>query len=100
MDRLQLQTMLENLLGSRHVYFQPPENVKMAYPCIVYERSFVDTRFANDNPYSHLLNYKLTVIDKNPDSILPGKVAMLPTCKFERRFTADNLNHDVYNIYY
>jgi hypothetical protein len=100
MDRLQLQTMLENLLGSRHVYFQPPENVKMAYPCIKYAKGFCDTRFANDNPYSHLQHYELTVIDKNPDSLIPGKVAALPTCKFDRRFTADNLNHVVYNIYY
>ena len=34
--RLELQNKLEELLGSRHVYFQPPESVKMEYPAIKY----------------------------------------------------------------
>ena len=30
-SRLKLQTMLEEILGSRNVYFNPPESVKMKY---------------------------------------------------------------------
>jgi len=30
--RLELQNLLENILGSRNVYFQPPENLKLNYP--------------------------------------------------------------------
>lgn len=86
--------------SKRHVYFQPPENFKMVYPCIVYERSGIDARFANDAPYSHMKSYTITVIDKNPDTLIPDKVAMLPMCRFDRHFVSDNLNHDVFKIYY
>lgn len=47
-----------------------------------------------------MVRYELTVIDKNPDSDILDRVASLPMCAFERHYTADNLNHDVYNIYY
>ena len=98
--RLELQTILENILGSDHVYFQPPKNVEMDYPCIKYSLAFLKTEFANDNPYNHRVQYIVTVIDKDPDSIIPLKLAMLPTCMFDRHYVADNLNHDVFNIYY
>ena len=99
-SRLQLQTLLEATVGSSNVYFQPPEGLKMNYPCIVYARADGDTGFADDVPYIHTVRYNITVIDKNPDSIIPGKVALLPTSRALRHFTKDNLNHDVYQIYY
>jgi hypothetical protein len=98
--RIQLQTLLESILGSDKVYFQPPETVKLTYPCIIYSRSFVDTEFANDKPYKLKNRYTIIVVDKNPDSNIPEKIALLPSCRFERHYTKDNLNHDIYNIYY
>lgn len=100
-NRVQLQGILEELIGSRNVYFQPPENVKLQYPCIVYSRGTIGTtQYANDKPYQNHVRYELTVIDKNPDSNILDKVASLPMCRFERHYTADNLNHDAYNLYY
>ena len=98
--RLQLQTLLETLIGSRNVYFQPPETFKMGYPCIVYSRNNSVVHFADNNPYKNQLRYQLILIDKNPDSSLVDKIASLPLCKFQRHYTKDNLNHDVYNIFY
>lgn len=99
-SRTELQTILETVLGSGNVYFQPPESLKMNYPCIVYSRDDIKTRFANDKPYQHLTRYSVMVIDKNPDSTIPDKVKMLPTCTFERHYTKDNLNHDIFILYY
>jgi hypothetical protein len=82
------------------VYFQPPTNVKLEYPCIVYKRGFADTHFADDNPYSHTKRYMITVIDPDPDSVIPDKVAALPMSLFNRFYTADDLNHDVFNVYF
>lgn len=97
--REQLQTLLEGITDN--VYFQPPESKKIEYPCIVYSRGTIGkTLFADNKPYHHQVRYTLTIIDKNPDSELPGKVAELPMCSFERHYTKDNLNHDIYNIYY
>lgn len=98
MDRAQLQILLKTL--TPNVYFQPPENVKIEYPCIVYERDFADTKFADNRPYLHTKRYAVTVIDTNPDSTIPDQVAELPMCVFNRFFTAGNLNHDVFSLYF
>ena len=100
-NRLQLQTLLESLIGSRNVYFQPPESLKLKYPCIIYtRRSDEKTLYANNTPYQHYDVYNLTVVDKNPDSDLFDKVAYLPMCSCTRRYIANNLNHGVFRIYY
>jgi hypothetical protein len=98
--RLDLQGVLEDLLGSEHVYFQPPPNVTMVYPAIVYNRDYQVTQFADNRPYARKLRYQVTVIDRDPDSLVPDKVAELPLATFVRHFTADSLNHDIYDVYY
>jgi hypothetical protein len=99
-SRVQLQALLEELIGSENVYFQPPESEELIYPCIIFNRSLGKTTFANDKPYNHSIGYSIKVIDANPDSEIPGKIAMLPMCTFDRHYTVNNLNHDVYNLYY
>lgn len=99
-QRLQLQNLLSNLLGLPNVYFQPPANVQMEYPCIVYKRDFARTQFAGNAPYRRTKRYQVTVIDRNPDSDIPDKVAMLPMCTFDRHYATNNLNHDVFTIYF
>lgn len=98
--RLELQELLEELLESRNVYFQPPEGKKIQYPCIVYRRDRVNTAFANDLPYRREKRYQVTVIDRDPDSPIPDRIGALPKCSFDRFFTADNLNHDVFRIFF
>lgn len=99
-QRQQLQDLLEVILGSESVYFQPPANVQMKYPCIVYMRGIAVAQFAGNNPYRYTKRYQVTVIDRNPDSLIPDKVAALPMCAHNMFFKADNLNHDVFNLYF
>lgn len=96
--RVELQAILEML--APNVYFQPPPSVNMLYPCIVYERNMVSIRHADNKAYDSLKRYQITVIDRNPDSDIPDKVAALPTSSFDRHFTSDDLNHDVYSIFF
>ena len=98
--RLDLHELLVGVLGSRNVYFQPPSTEKMRYPCIVYQRSRLDVKSANDSAYSMTTGYMATLIDPNPDSTIFEKLARLPMCRFDRHFTADSLNHDVFTLYY
>lgn len=98
--RLELHAILMGILGSDSVYFQPPETIKMEYPCIVYERSGLDTRFADDSPYARKMQYEVTVIDRDPDSVIPLMVSDLPFSRFDRVFTNDNLYHSVFNLYF
>jgi hypothetical protein len=99
-SRLELQDVLEDVLGSPNVYYQAPASVQMVYPCIRYSRYVGDTKFAADKPYLHSIQYEVMVIGKDPDSPTLATLAMLPTCVFVRHYTADNLNHDVYNLYF
>lgn len=99
--RVALQAILEEAVGPNgKVYFQPPPNVQMVYPCIVYSRDAAFTRFAGNKLYRYVKRYQVTVIDRNPDSEIPDKVMALPLASFERYFAADNLNHDVFTIYF
>ena len=70
----------------------------MSYPCIVYRRSKIDIQYANNNPYRIAKKYEITVIDKDPDSMIPDKIAMLPRCRHDRNFVSDNLHHDVFTL--
>lgn len=100
MGRLQLQSLLEEILGTDKVYFQPPTNVELSYPCIVYKRDFQSVQFGDNAPYRRTKRYQVTVIDRSPDSTIPDKVAALPMCLFNRFYTADGLNHDVFNLFF
>ena len=86
--------------GDRHVYFQPPESIKMKYPAIRYSLSNIGNRFANDSVYNQSNSYELIVIDKNPDSEIVDKISKLVFCSFNRSYISDNLNHFVFTIYY
>lgn len=99
-SRIELHNILKAIMESNNVYFQPPPSFVMKYPCIRYERSNINTEFANNYPYKLRNRYTITVIDADPDSLTPEKVAKLPECIFDRHFKADNLNHDVFNIYF
>ena len=114
--RFDLQHLLESVLvdifsqsmeeevahaeAHKRVYFQPPETVKMSYPCIVYTLDSINTRYANNLPYKHKKSYTVTIIDRDPDSIIPDKIGELPASSFSRRFTNDNLNHFVYRLWF
>ncbi len=104
--RIELHNILCGILGcpergtACRVYFQPPVNVEMKYDCIVYERSHINTTFADNRPYAFQDRYQITLIYRNPDSVLPKKIAALPMCVHDRHFTADNLHHDVFTLCY
>lgn len=98
--RQELQTKLEEILGVRHVYFQPPESTKMEYPAIRYATKDIRSTYANDAVYSFSNSYELIVISRLPNDDLIKKLLQLPYCTYERGYKSDNLYHDVLNLYY
>lgn len=99
-NRIELQRKLACALGSSYVYFQPPETIKMNYPCIVYRLARDYVNYADDIRYKEKNRYEVTVIDKNPDSTIPDNIKKFRYCAFDRTYTADNLNHFVFTLYY
>lgn len=93
---------LQNLLLTfvDNVYFQPPANTKLKYPCIIYKRDDIVIHHADNNPYKNKKRYQITIIDTDPDSTIHEKVAALPSCTYDRNFATENLNHDVLNLFF
>ena len=98
--RLELQEIFEELLGSKNVYYQPPESMNMSYTAIKYSRSDMNTRYADDTTYSKMTKYEVIVIAKNPDDPVIEKILDLPYCSYDRHYVSDNLHHDVLTLYH
>lgn len=98
-SRLQLDSKLRELCD--HVYFQPPETIKMVYPCIVYKKSRGDHIYANNSVYRFYTEYELTAISRDPDTtIIEELLGSFSMIQFNRRFVVDNLYHDVFILYF
>lgn len=72
----------------------------MVYPAIVYNLNDVYDHKADDLGYLATRGYSVVLIDKNPDSEFVDELMKLPLCTYDRHYFADNLNHDVFTIYY
>lgn len=101
MDQEQIQSLLKELVGDGWaVYFQPPGQEKMTYPCVRYQRDDMNTQFADNVPYRLRTRYSVTLMSRSPNTDVLKKLAQLPMSTYERFFVADNINHDVFNIYF
>ena len=98
--RLELQTKLEELLGTRNVYYNPPNNVNMHYDAIRYDLSNIDTKYADDKKYKNMNCYDLIVIAQRSDPEVVNKILELPYTSLSKPYVADNLYHYPITIYY
>lgn len=99
-SRLSLHTELVNLINNNNVYYQPPESLKINYPAIIYKRSGINNRFADNDVYGQSNEYEIIVVDPDPDSEIVEKMSKFKTARYIRHYTANNLNYDVFNIHY
>ena len=100
-DRLELQSELVDLLGSKNVYFQPSTNIKLSYPCIVYELKKFDDRFANDSRYHINKVYQITHVYQRYQNNLQDKLRdSFDFIEFNSSSKIDGLYQDVYTLYY
>lgn len=98
--REQLQAVLEAAQGSENVYFEPPETVRMQYPCIVYSRENPHKTYADNQGYIYEQRYSLTLISRDADNPVVDTIGRMPKASWLRGFKADGLNHDVLELYY
>lgn len=99
-NRLKLHEELVSILGTRNVYYQPPETITINYPAIIYSRIDINNKFANNTVYKQKNKYRIIVIDVNPESIIVEKMSLFKTIKFERPYISNNLNHNSFLLYY
>lgn len=102
--RIELQELLEQILVKMglepNVYYQPPPSVSMSYPAIRYSLNTIYEKKADNIKYKRNRNYTITVIDRNPDSIIFEKILDLPYSTFLNSYAAQNLNHWVCDLYF
>ena len=100
-SRLQLQNELEELLGSTNVYYQPPSNSSIKYPCIIFELSNTNVRPADNKKYIKTNRYHVKHIYKSlsnelKDSILDHFMLI----SHDNRMKVDGLYNDDFTLYY
>ena len=102
MDRRQeLQNLLMSILGSSNVYFQPPSDRRINYPCIIFERAGIQSTKADNKMYKKTTRYSMLYIRTDPqESAVTEALLELPMCSHDRFYTSDGLNHDAFTIYY
>lgn len=105
--RLEFQLILENLVNeglptpTRKVYFEPPNNLSVTYPCVIYTLNRYQTVYADNQLYHSKKCYTVTYVDRNPDASFPDLyLKSQPLTHFDREFTSDNLHHWVFTTYY
>lgn len=98
-SRLDLHNELLKFLPN--VYFQPPSNITMEYPCIVYNKTGKDRKFANDDIYLSNQEYQLMVIDGDSDSIIADEIeSYFQNCIISQYYIVDNLHHTTLSLFY
>lgn len=84
---------------TKNVYYQPPSSIRLEYPCIVYQPVSVETQSANDIGYLNTTSYQITVIDRDPESLIPYEILnSFSKGRLEQMYTTDNLHHTTINI--
>lgn len=98
-SRHQLHDQLKEICPN--VYFQPPENYKLTYPCIIYTKSGLNEVYGDNIVYLRQQIYGIMVIDKNPDTKLHLDILnRFDNSRLENENVFDNLYHKSIRLYY
>ena len=102
MDRIQVQKLLEKVLGSNNVFYQPPSGAKLSkvgYPLIIYSLKRMQHDPADNISYIQNNAYDVILVHIDPDCGIADELSKLPMCYHERRYTSENLYHDAFTLY-
>lgn len=100
-SRIELHNKFLEKLDISNRYFQPPESIKLKYPCILYDLYRVNQRFADDSNYRIMPCYSVTIIDKSTDiDWIKKMLESFKYCSLERVYNSDNLVHYSFVLYY
>ena len=100
-SRVILNNKFKEFLGTGNVYFQPPESVKLKFPCIIYSLSNIDTLNADNRIYNKANKYTVTLVHADPDNTLKEDILdAFEYISMNRIYVSDHLYHYVYTLYF
>lgn len=100
-QREYLHEILCDIDGLSKVYFQPPNNIQLEYPCLIYSIERMSMHHSDNKRYLTFPVYSLILIDHNPESIIQKRILDLDSdcyVSFDRFYVSDNLNHWAYTL--
>lgn len=97
--RLDLQQKLHE--KTRRAWYQKPPANQMGYPCFVYKSIEPKVLYANNRGYLKIPGYEVLYISQTEDdSIMDWMIEQFAYCTIGRKYTADQLYHYPFTIYY
>ena len=103
--RLKLSDELHSL-GIDNVYYQPPSNVRMQYPCIVYKPHLPEEVKADNDTYIEHTAWDIQFIRTYNDRIITNSAIERFKSHFKRKrqtrtgFVMDHLLYDDFILYF
>lgn len=100
--RRQVHQTLVDIAGSDvKVYYQPPTNVSLQYPCIVYRSTGTNTAYANNEPYYYVYEFEIVVMSMDPEFQLPYDILNgISYTSITSQYQRDNIYHTAIRLAY
>lgn len=94
-----LLRLLQKAVDHNRVYFQPPENLKIGYPAVIFHLSKVKLDHADDVPYKGAREYSVVLISKEPEPEVIDEILKIPYTTLDTTYISDGMNHFVFTTY-
>ena len=94
-----LLRLLRKAVAHDRVYFQPPENLKLGYPAVVFHLTKIKVDHADDLTYKGAREYMITLITKDPEPDALEEILKIPYTTLDSTYQSDGMNHFVFTSY-
>lgn len=82
------------------VYFQPPSNLQLKYPCFVYHYENSTPMLADNTVHRFTDRYQVSYLTKKALDTTYVKLLEDPLVSYSSRYVSENIYHNVMSVYY
>ena len=80
------------------LFYNPTSNTTLTYPCILYKRTGIRQRHADNICYHSHEVYQVTIIDKRVGTPILPQLLENQYCVYENEFIVDNMHQTILKI--
>ena len=103
-DWRELRDILQEIIGpDGYVYYNPETSIKLKYDCFILERNNTYSIRADNKPYQKTPRWTITHICRDArdiDILIDKMLETFMWCEHETSFKSNNLEHNVFNLYF
>ncbi len=101
--RLYLHSLLETAFPGLALYYRPPGNLKLTYPCVVYEPKATEPSYSNNATYVVGTRFQVTILSDLPGYGNSRNIFDLPNqggvvISGNQSYVTSNIVHDVFTV--